>query len=92
MNRWLIGRNGNDNEYIDFDIQALPELQSDISKLVNGLSQASWLTMDEKRIACGYEPKGGAFDEAYVSTGLVPLGEISLTDSMNDNILDATGL
>jgi HK97 family phage portal protein len=92
MNRWLIGRNGNDNEYIDFDIQALPELQSDISKLVNGLSQASWLTMDEKRIACGYEPKGGAFDEAYVSTGLVPLGEISLTDSMNDNILDGTGL
>jgi HK97 family phage portal protein len=78
MNRWLIGRYGNTNEYIDFDIQALPELQNDISKLVQGLSQANWLTMDEKRIATGYEPKGGAFDEAYVTNGLIPLGEVSL--------------
>ena len=88
MNRWLINRNGEGNEYIDFDIQALPELQSDIAKLVNGLAQAQWLTYDEKRIATGYEPKGGAFEEAYVNSGLVPLGEISMTDSMNnDNLL-----
>lgn len=93
MNRWLIKRNGNDNEYIDFDIQALPELQSDIAKLVQGLTAASWLTMDEKRIACGYEPKGGAFDEAYVNSGLVPLGEISMSSSMtNDNLLDDINL
>lgn len=78
MNRWLLGRYGNTGEYIDFDIQALPELQNDISKLVQGLSQANWLTMDEKRIATGYEPKGGAFDEAYVTNGLIPLGEVSL--------------
>jgi HK97 family phage portal protein len=89
MNRWLIGRNGNDQEYIDFDIQALPELQSDIAKLVQGLSQANWLTYDEKRIATGYEPKGGAFDEAYVPGGLVPLGEISMSQSLtDDNLLD----
>lgn len=81
LNRWLGVKNGNENEYIDFDIQALPELQNDIAKLVQGLSQANWLTMDEKRIATGYEPKGGAFDEAYVTNGLIPLGEVSLNDT-----------
>jgi HK97 family phage portal protein len=90
MNRWLINRNGSGDEYIDFDIQALPELQADIAKLVNGLSQASWLTYDEKRIATGYEPKGGAFEEAYVNSGLIPLGEVSMNSSMNDdNLLDS---
>ena len=75
LNRWL-ARNG---EYIDYDIQALPELQRDIEKLVSGLAVANWLTMDEKREAMGYERKGGEYDMAYVNSGLIPLGESSLT-------------
>jgi HK97 family phage portal protein len=88
LNRWLVSRNGNGSgdEFVDFDIQALPELQRDIEKLVAGLVNANWLTMDEKRIACGYEPKGGEFDVAYVNSGIVPLGETSLDlgDPMDD--------
>jgi HK97 family phage portal protein len=86
INRWIVSKNGNGDEYVDFDIQALPELQRDIEKLVAGLVNANWLTMDEKRIACGYEPKGGEFDMAYVNSGIVPLGETSLDlgDPMDD--------
>lgn len=87
MNRWLVARNGNGNEYIDFDIQALPELQNDISKLVTGLVNASWLTYDEKRVACGYEPKGGVYENAFVNQGLVTLEQLAMeSEYMNSGI------
>jgi HK97 family phage portal protein len=83
LNRWLVKRNGNNTEYIDFDVQSLPELQRDIEKLVQGLVNANWLTMDEKRIATGYEPKGGVYEQAYVNSGLVSLDDLSL--DLNDD-------
>lgn len=78
LNRWLVRRNGDDRYYIDFDIQALPEMQRDMEKLVAGLAQANWLTYDEKREAMGYEPLGGNFDRAYVPSGVIPIDEVSL--------------
>jgi HK97 family phage portal protein len=79
LNRWLVPRMGDKNVFIDFDIMALPELQRDMEKMVNGLRAADWLTYDEKRIAMNYEPKGGAYDTAYVTQGLVPIEEASMT-------------
>jgi HK97 family phage portal protein len=78
LNRWLVNRNGKGEEYVDFDVQALPELQRDIEKLIASVTNAPFLTFDEKREACGYEALGGAFAEAYVNGGLIPLGESSL--------------
>jgi len=75
LNKWLIPNVGAGNEYIDFDVSALPELQKDIEKLVSQLTQAYWLTLDEKRIAMNYEPLGGEFDKAYINSGLVPIEE-----------------
>lgn len=84
LNRWLAARNGNGNEFIDFDIQALPELQNDISKLVGSLVNANWLTYDEKRVACGYEAKGGVYENAFVNQGLVTLDQLTMeSDFMN---------
>ena len=77
--RWLVPRMGDKNVFIDFDIMALPELQRDMEKMVSGLKSADWLTYDEKRIAMNYEPKGGAYDTAYVTQGLVPIEEASMT-------------
>jgi HK97 family phage portal protein len=84
LNKWLIPRMKANGMFLDFDIQALPELQKDISQLVAGLSQAQWLTMDEKRIAMNYEPKGGEFDMAYVNSGIVPLGQAGMDLSVPD--------
>ena len=67
------------NVFIDFDIMALPELQRDMEKMVNGLRSADWLTYDEKRIAMNYEPKGGAYESAYIAQGLVPIEEATMT-------------
>jgi HK97 family phage portal protein len=91
LNRWLGPRMGQ-GQYIDFDIMALPELQKDIDKLVSGLAQASWLTMDEKRMAMNYDALGGAFEKAYVNSGIVPLDQAGMdlgTDTEGtDNLKD----
>lgn len=73
LNRWLVPRFGDNGLFIDFDITALPELQRDMEKMVNGLKSAYWLTEDEKRIAMNYEEKGGAYASSLVPTGLTPI-------------------
>jgi HK97 family phage portal protein len=77
LNMWLVPRFG-ENVYIDFDISALPELQSDMEKLVQQLKVADWLTFDEKRSAMGYEEKMGAYEYSYVNQGLIPLEQVMM--------------
>jgi HK97 family phage portal protein len=77
LNSWLVPRFG-ENVYIDFDISALPELQSDMEKLVQQLKVADWLTFDEKRTAMGYDAKMGAYDYSYVNQGLIPLEQVMM--------------
>ena len=89
LNAWLVPRFG-ENVYIDFDISALPELQSDMEKMVQQLKAADWLTFDEKRTAMGYDAKMGAYDFSYVSQGLIPLEQTMMdltvpNDNDNDN-------
>jgi len=87
LNKFLVHKMKSDGMFLDFDVQALPELQKDIASLVNGLKAADWLTMDEKRIAMNYEPKGGEYDQAYVNSGLVPLGQAGMDLSIpQDNM------
>ena len=86
LNRWLVGRMGETGVFIDFDISALPELQRDMDKMVNTLVNASWLTMDEKRIAMNYEPKAGAYDMSYVNQGLIPLEQAGMDLGSDLNI------
>ena len=88
LNSWLVPRFG-ENVYIDFDISALPELQSDMEKMVQQLKAADWLTFDEKRTAMGYDAKMGAYDFSYVSQGLIPLEQTMMDLTVpNDNDSD----
>lgn len=59
--------------FIDFDVQDLPELQDDMEKLVQTLQNASWLTMDEKRLLMRQEPKGGPYDTSYLQSTQIPI-------------------
>jgi len=86
MNKWLLPRMGDTDMFIDFDIQALPELQRDIEKMVNGLKAADWLTMDEKRVAMNYEPKGGAFATTYIPQGLIPIEQANMDVEPGENV------
>jgi hypothetical protein len=88
LNRWLVSKNGNDQYYVDFDIQSLPELQRDIEKLVNSLANAPYLTFDEKREQLGFEALGGNFSKAYINSGLIPLDEVGMYLAMPDENID----
>ena len=86
LNKWLVPRMGDKNVFIDFDIMALPELQRDMEKMVNGLRSADWLTYDEKRVAMNYEPKGGAYDSAYIAQGMIPIYQAASDLSGEDQL------
>jgi len=77
LNRWLLPMYGED-VYIDFDITAIPEMQQDMERMTRILRDANWLTMDEKRVAMNYEPKGGAYEHSYVNQGLVMLEQVAM--------------
>lgn len=88
LNKWLVPRMGDKNVFIDFDIMALPELQRDMEKMVNGLRSADWLTYDEKRVAMNYEPRGGAYDTAYIAQGMIPIDQAASDLSGEDQLGD----
>jgi len=74
LNRWLTPQFG-DKLYIDFDYTNIPELQEEMDKVVGQMSQAWWLTPNEKRAAMSY----GADDDTpemndyYIPSQFIPL-------------------
>jgi phage portal protein BeeE len=47
-----------DRYAVDCDVMALPELSEDLKTQIDAVLNADFLTLDEKRIATGYEPLG----------------------------------
>jgi len=74
LNRWLTPAFG-EKLYIDFDYTNIPELQEEMDKVVGQMSQAWWLTPNEKRAAMSY----GADDDTpemndyYIPSQFIPL-------------------
>jgi len=74
LNRWLTPAFG-DKLYIDFDYTNIPELQEEMDKVVGQMTQAWWLTPNEKRAAMSY----GADDDTpemndyYIPSQFIPL-------------------
>lgn len=73
LNRWWIPGFG-EHLYFDYDIQAIPELQEDLDKLVDHLTSAWWVTGNEKRSAMGYdESDDPLMDQFLIPAGLMPM-------------------
>jgi Phage-related protein len=81
LNRFL----GNENLLIDYDLQAFTELQDDLLQQVNALSQAWWLTGNEKRVSMGRNAfEDDMMDNILVPSGLIPVNELSYSDYDTD--------
>ena len=81
LNRWLAPQYG-PNVYIDFDFSAVPELQDELEKIVGQLSQAWWVTPNEKREAMYYGREDNVqMDDFFIPANLMPL-------NMPDPLLD----
>ena len=73
LNRWLSPRFG-EKLYIDFDFSAIPELQEEMEKVVGQMSQAWWITPNEKRAAMSYGvEEDSKLDDFYVPANLLPM-------------------
>tara|TARA_R110000787_G_scaffold197306_1_gene308637 strand:+ start:2165 stop:3922 length:1758 start_codon:yes stop_codon:yes gene_type:complete len=75
LNRWLTPQYGN-NLYIDFDFTVVPELQEEMDKVVGQMTQAWWLTPNEKRAAMSYgiDEDNTQLDDYYIPSNLLPIG------------------
>ena len=87
LNRWLSPQYG-ENIFIDFDYTAIPELQEEMDKVVGQMSQAWWLTPNEKRAAMSYgmDEENPKLDEYYVPANLLPMGGEMIPEVEQDPI------
>jgi phage portal protein BeeE len=72
LNSTLVPMFGLDRErdFVDPDVMALPELTADAAKQIQAVKDADFLDQDEKRIFCGWEPKGTPeYQQTYIATG-----------------------
>ena len=74
LNRWLAPQYG-DKIYIDFDYSSIPELQEEMDKVVGQMSQAWWITPNEKRAAMSYgmDEENEKLNDYYVPANLMPI-------------------
>lgn len=82
LNRWLSPKFG-EKIYLDFDFSVIPELQEDMEKIVQQMSQAWWLTPNEKRAAMSYaEEDNDVLNDYYIPANLLPVSgeEVELPD------------
>lgn len=75
LNRWLTPKFG-DKLYIDFDFSVIPELQEEMDKVVGQMSQAWWITPNEKRAAMSYgvDQDKTELDDYYIPMNLIAMG------------------
>lgn len=74
LNRWLVPQYG-EKLYIDFDYTNIPELQEEMDKVVNQMTQAWWLTPNEKRAAMSYgaDTDTEEMNDYYIPSTFLPL-------------------
>lgn len=79
MNRQLLKAYNLDGlVYIECDYSGLSEMQKDLNLQATGLNTAVWLTLNEKRIAMGYEPLADpSFDQPWLPATSSPLNQIT---------------
>jgi HK97 family phage portal protein len=73
LNRWLTPKYGQ-NLYIDFDFSVIPELQEEMDKVVQQMSNAWWITPNEKRAAMSYgvDEDTAFMNDYYIPANLIP--------------------
>jgi phage portal protein BeeE len=81
FNNWLLPYKFNRPDLVaDFDITELPEMQEDMSKLVQSVKDAWWISPDEKRLVMKYDEMGTPEMKAiYIPTGFMPIQDAAMT-------------
>lgn len=74
INNWLPQMYGEANFFFEPDISGIEALQEDIEKLWTRINESEELTLNEKRLAKGYDERG-EMDVVMVSSSKIPLDD-----------------
>lgn len=79
LNRWFVPNFG-ENLYLDFDFTVIPELQEDISEMVNQLDKAWYMTPNQKRkvLYMPEDTENEQMNEYFVPVNLMPMKAMDL--------------
>jgi HK97 family phage portal protein len=83
LNFWLAPTFGGD-VVLGIDKDKIPALQENREKVYGYLSNADFLSLNEKRIATGHETWGPEGDVILISAGKIPLENVGLNDPAAD--------
>ena len=88
LNNKLIPRLKAQGYYIDYDYQAIPELQADLMEQADRLAKSWWITLDEKRTEQDYPPTNEPNAQIpLVPNNLVPLPDLGADSAILDQPL-----
>ena len=76
LNNWLAPAFG-DRLSLEYDKDAIEVLREEQSAIYTRMGMAHWLTINEKRVACGEDELGPEGDVIMIPANLIPLGDIS---------------
>lgn len=92
LNRWWIqpwAERDNKKYWFDMDLQAIPELQTNIKELIEWLEKADMLTLDERRQVINYEPlETTGTDQIWIDGGKMTLEQAMMDVSNVDKYLN----
>lgn len=75
FNNWLVPKWNEDRLYLDYNRGDIEALKEEAVAVFDRMSKAHWLTLNEKRIACGFdEDPSPEADQIHLPMMLVPIG------------------
>lgn len=72
LNNWLTPQY-DDNLKLDYDRDEIEALREEMTAVYSRMSQSYWLTVNEKRAACGYDEIGPEGEALYIPMMLTPI-------------------
>ncbi len=71
--------------YFDYDLSSYPEMSDDMGKLSDWLDKSPEITLNERRVAKGYDRiTDPLMDKIYINSSFVPLEDLSLDSAYNN--------
>lgn len=75
LNNWLSPKWENERLYLDYNRDDIEGLKEEMSAVYERMANAHWLTLNEKRLACGFdENKAPEAGQIFLPISLIPLG------------------
>ena len=76
-NNWLTPQWGEERLFLEYDKDSIDALKEELNAIYDRMAKANWLTVNEKRIACGKDDLGPAGDVLMMPANLVLFSDIS---------------